>query len=69
MISEVTACMNGQMGMNKLYSIIHPYPTRAEAVRATGDQFFTFSISGLMRGVMSSILSWSLGSVQGQSQR
>ena len=39
MISEITVAMQGGMGLGKLASVIHPYPTAAEAVRQCGDAY------------------------------
>ncbi|WP_404309476.1 mercuric reductase [Neorhodopirellula lusitana] len=39
MISEITVAMTGGLGLGKIGSAIHPYPTQAEAIRKLGDQF------------------------------
>lgn len=39
MISEVTAAMVGKIGLGTLASVIHPYPTQAEAIRKAGDLY------------------------------
>jgi pyruvate/2-oxoglutarate dehydrogenase complex dihydrolipoamide dehydrogenase (E3) component len=39
MISELTTAMAGKIGLGKLASVIHPYPTQAEAIRKAGDLF------------------------------
>lgn len=39
LISQVTLAMNNGLGLAKLGSTIHPYPTQAEAIRKLGDQF------------------------------
>ncbi|MHB0969794.1 MAG: mercuric reductase [Thermoanaerobaculia bacterium] len=38
-ISEITTAMAAQLGLGKLASVIHPYPTQAEAIRKAGDGF------------------------------
>lgn len=38
-ISEITAAMTAGLGLGKLASVIHPYPTQAEAIRRAGDAF------------------------------
>ncbi len=38
-ISELTTAMVGGIGLGKLASVIHPYPTQAEAIRKAGDLF------------------------------
>jgi pyruvate/2-oxoglutarate dehydrogenase complex dihydrolipoamide dehydrogenase (E3) component len=39
MISELTTAMIGKVGLGTLASVIHPYPTQAEAIRKAGDLF------------------------------
>ena len=39
MISEITLAMTNKVGLGKIASTIHPYPTQAEAIRKLGDQF------------------------------
>ena len=39
MISEVTVAMKSGLGLGTLASVIHPYPTTAEAIRQCGDAY------------------------------
>lgn len=39
MISEITLAMKNGIGLSKIGSTIHPYPTQAEAIRKLGDQY------------------------------
>ncbi|EEF59974.1 mercuric reductase [Pedosphaera parvula] len=39
MISEVSVAMTGKIGLGRLASVIHPYPTQAEAIRQCGDAY------------------------------
>jgi pyruvate/2-oxoglutarate dehydrogenase complex dihydrolipoamide dehydrogenase (E3) component len=39
MISEITLAMTHGLGLRKIGSTIHPYPTQAEAIRKLGDQY------------------------------
>ncbi len=39
LISEVSVAMRAGMGLGTLASVIHPYPTTAEAIRQTGDAY------------------------------
>lgn len=39
MISEISLAMTHGLGLSKIGSTIHPYPTQAEAIRKLGDQF------------------------------
>ncbi len=53
MISEVTTAMAGKVGLGTMASVIHPYPTQAEAIRKAGDAWnrtrLTPRIANLMR--------------------
>lgn len=40
MISEITICMQNNIGLSALAGTIHPYPTSAEAVRQCAAQFW-----------------------------
>jgi pyruvate/2-oxoglutarate dehydrogenase complex dihydrolipoamide dehydrogenase (E3) component len=39
MISEISVAMAARLGLGKLASVIHPYPTQAEAIRQCGDAY------------------------------
>jgi pyruvate/2-oxoglutarate dehydrogenase complex dihydrolipoamide dehydrogenase (E3) component len=39
LISEISVAMRAGMGLGTLSSVIHPYPTTAEAIRQTGDAY------------------------------
>jgi pyruvate/2-oxoglutarate dehydrogenase complex dihydrolipoamide dehydrogenase (E3) component len=39
MISEIGVAMAGKVGLGRLASVIHPYPTQAEAIRKCGDTY------------------------------
>ncbi|EDQ90887.1 uncharacterized protein MONBRDRAFT_18328 [Monosiga brevicollis MX1] len=56
MISEITLAMQAEVGLGTLASVIHPYPTRADAIRALGDQYnrtrLTPMVRRLLRGVV-----------------
>ena len=39
LISEISVAMAAGMGLGRLANVIHPYPTRAEAIRKLGDAF------------------------------
>ncbi len=39
LISEVTLAMNAGAGLGKIASVIHPYPTQADAIRRLGDAY------------------------------
>uniref|UniRef100_A0A7S1TCV4 DEP domain-containing protein n=1 Tax=Compsopogon caeruleus TaxID=31354 RepID=A0A7S1TCV4_9RHOD len=56
LISEITLAMNAGVGLGKLASVIHPYPTEADAIRACGDLYnrtrLTLPIRGLFRQLL-----------------
>jgi pyruvate/2-oxoglutarate dehydrogenase complex dihydrolipoamide dehydrogenase (E3) component len=39
MISEITTAMVNKIGLSKLASVIHPYPTQADAIRKAADAY------------------------------
>ncbi len=39
LISEITVAMQSETGLSTLASVIHPYPTAAEAIRQCGDAY------------------------------
>lgn len=56
MISEITLAMQSRTGLGALASVIHPYPTTAEAVRQAGDLYnrtrLTTTVKQLLRGII-----------------
>lgn len=53
MISEITVAMKAGMGLGSLASVIHPYPTWAEAIRQSGDAYNKTRLTPLVRKVFS----------------
>ena len=39
MISEITTAMIGKMGLSKISTVIHPYPTQANAIKQAADTY------------------------------
>lgn len=39
LISELSVAIAGRVGLGRLAAVIHPYPTRADALRRIGDQY------------------------------
>ena len=39
LISEITVAMAGGVGLRKLATVIHPYPTQAEAIKQAADAY------------------------------
>ncbi len=51
MISEITVAMQSGMGLGKLASVIHPYPTAAEAIRQCGDAYNRARLTPTVRNI------------------
>ena len=39
MIAEIVLAMTGRLGLGTIANAIHPYPTQAEAIRKTAEQW------------------------------
>lgn len=52
MISEITLAMKGGIGLKTIGSVIHPYPTQAEAVRKLGDLYNRTRLTPLVQKIM-----------------
>jgi pyruvate/2-oxoglutarate dehydrogenase complex dihydrolipoamide dehydrogenase (E3) component len=51
MISEITTAMVGGIGLKTLSSIVHPYPTQAEAIRRAADAYNRTRLTPLVKGL------------------
>jgi pyruvate/2-oxoglutarate dehydrogenase complex dihydrolipoamide dehydrogenase (E3) component/uncharacterized membrane protein YdjX (TVP38/TMEM64 family) len=58
MISEITAAMVGNIGLGTLASVIHPYPTQAEAIRQTGDLYNRTKLTPGVKRLFTRFLGW-----------
>ncbi len=58
LISEITLAMTHGLGLKKLGSTIHPYPTQAEAIRKLGDQFNRTRLTPLVKSLFRKWLAW-----------
>jgi len=58
LISEVTLAMTNKLGLGKIASTIHPYPTQAEAIRKIGDQYNRTRLTPLVKKLFTKWLSW-----------
>ncbi len=58
MISEVTLAMVGKVGLGPLASVIHPYPTQAEAIRQTGDLYNRTRLTPFVKKLFTRFLAW-----------
>jgi pyruvate/2-oxoglutarate dehydrogenase complex dihydrolipoamide dehydrogenase (E3) component len=58
MIGEIATAMAGGVSLGKLASVIHPYPTQAEALRKCGDQFNKARLQPGLRKLLELWLKW-----------
>jgi len=58
MISEISVAMAARMGLGKLASVIHPYPTQAEALRQCGDAYNRTRLTPTVKKWMGRWLAW-----------
>ncbi len=56
MIGEVTLAMVARVGLGRLASVIHPYPTQAEAIRKAGDAYNRTRLTPLVKTAFSAWL-------------
>jgi pyruvate/2-oxoglutarate dehydrogenase complex dihydrolipoamide dehydrogenase (E3) component len=52
MISEVTTAIVNKIGLAKLASVIHPYPTQADAIRKCADAYRKTLLTDRTRGLL-----------------
>jgi pyruvate/2-oxoglutarate dehydrogenase complex dihydrolipoamide dehydrogenase (E3) component len=58
MIGELTLAMKHRLGLKKIGSTIHPYPTQAEAIRKLGDMYSRTRLTPLVKHLFRKWLSW-----------
>lgn len=58
LISEITLAMTHGLGLRKLGSTIHPYPTQADAIRKLGDQFNRTRLTPFVQSLFRKWLAW-----------
>ncbi len=58
MIGEISVAMAGRIGLGKLASMIHPYPTQAEAIRQCGDAYNRTRLTPRVKKWMGRWLAW-----------
>ncbi|WP_211213685.1 mercuric reductase [Desulfomonile tiedjei] len=59
MISEITTAMVAGVGLKTLSSVIHPYPTHAEAIKQVGDAYNRTRLTPLLKKLFTVWLRWS----------
>jgi pyruvate/2-oxoglutarate dehydrogenase complex dihydrolipoamide dehydrogenase (E3) component/uncharacterized membrane protein YdjX (TVP38/TMEM64 family) len=58
MISEISVAMAARIGLGRLASVIHPYPTQAEAIRQCGDAYNRTRLTPTVKKWMNRWLAW-----------
>jgi pyruvate/2-oxoglutarate dehydrogenase complex dihydrolipoamide dehydrogenase (E3) component len=58
MISEISVAMAGGVGLKTLASVIHPYPTQAEAIKRAGDAYNRTRLTPTVQKWMQRWLAW-----------
>lgn len=58
MIGELTLAMTHGIGLGKVASTIHPYPTQAEAIRRAGDAYSRTRLTPTVANVFKKLLAW-----------
>jgi pyruvate/2-oxoglutarate dehydrogenase complex dihydrolipoamide dehydrogenase (E3) component len=58
MISEISVAMASRIGLGRLASVIHPYPTQAEAIRQCGDGYNRTRLTPAVKKWMGRWLAW-----------
>jgi pyruvate/2-oxoglutarate dehydrogenase complex dihydrolipoamide dehydrogenase (E3) component len=58
MLNEITLAMVGGLGLGTLASVIHPYPTQAEAIKQAGDAYQRTRLTPFVKGLLSRWLEW-----------
>ena len=61
LISEITTAMAGRLSLGALGSVIHPYPTRAEAIRKAGDAWNRRRLTPRSKRLLAGFLSLRFG--------
>jgi pyruvate/2-oxoglutarate dehydrogenase complex dihydrolipoamide dehydrogenase (E3) component len=58
MINEITLAMVARIGLGRLSSVIHPYPTQAEAVKQDADAYHRTRLTPFLKKLFSRWLAW-----------
>lgn len=59
LIGELTLAMTNGLGLGKIATTIHPYPTVADAIRKVGDLYNKTRLTPRVQSIMSKWLAWS----------
>jgi hypothetical protein len=58
MLPELTQAMAHGLGLGKIATTIHTYPTQAEAIRKLGDQYNRSRLTPLLKKAFQRWLAW-----------
>ncbi|MEX2216057.1 MAG: mercuric reductase [Phycisphaeraceae bacterium] len=58
MISEITLAMSQGIGLGKIASVIHPYPTQAEVIKRAADAYNRTRLTPFVRTLFNKLLAW-----------
>jgi pyruvate/2-oxoglutarate dehydrogenase complex dihydrolipoamide dehydrogenase (E3) component len=58
LISEITLAMTHGLGLSKIGSTIHPYPTQADAIRKLGDQYNRKRLTPFVKSLLKQWFAW-----------
>jgi pyruvate/2-oxoglutarate dehydrogenase complex dihydrolipoamide dehydrogenase (E3) component len=58
LLGEVAVAMAAGLGLGRLASVIHPYPTQAEAIRQLGDAYNRTRLTPGVKRIFERILAW-----------
>lgn len=58
MISEITLAIVNNIGLGKIASVIHPYPTQADAIRKAADAYNRTRLTPFVKKLFSQWLTW-----------
>ncbi len=58
MIGEITLALTHRLGLKRIASTIHPYPTQAEAIRKVGDVYNRTRLTPFVKTLFRKWLSW-----------
>lgn len=61
MISELTLAIKHNIGLGKISSTIHPYPTQADAIRKLGDQYNKTRLTSTSRKILGFLRTLNVG--------
>ncbi|MDM4018572.1 mercuric reductase [Roseiconus lacunae] len=61
LINEITMAMNSKIGLSRIASVIHPYPTQADAIRKLGDQFNRTKLTPLNQRLLRVLMKLNVG--------